>query len=707
MSIESEKVHLSLQETCRGWLFARLILLTTNESLHFIYQSMKKSIAVFLIISNCMFSVAALSQSAKIDSLLKSLGDSGQDTNRVNTLNQLCRDYNLAGEFEKAKKCSNDASILSQKLGFLPGKISASLNIGMTYFYEGNFNKALEYFKSAFDESSKANYKKGIANSSNNLGLTFTYQQKYSEALKFHGEALKAYQELNDTLGLSRSYNNHGIIYEEQGNYTEALKYYLSALQMADKLHDMKAIGDAYFNIANVYSGSKSYSEALVNYSKALKQYEKIDFKQGTALCYVNIGLKYQELDSLESGIAYTQKGYVILEAIGDKTSAADTKNTLGHMYVELGNYSKALDNFTTALKVFSEINDTLHMSTSYRGFGEVYFHMGQYNESLKYFTLSLELARVVGNKSNIANCYGSIAEVYEKKNDFKNAYLNHKLYFALSDSLLNETKSHQLAEMQTRFETEKKDIEIVLLNKDKAIQNAEIKKQKLLKFSFIGGFGLVILMLLFGYRIYRTQQNIRLQSIRNKISGDLHDDIGSTLNSISIYSEVARKKDEQQDEALEMIGEASRKIIDAMSDIVWTVNPENDSFEKIIFRMKSLAYNLFRAKKIEFSFHSDESLNEKKLSLDERRNFYLIFKEAINNLVKYSNATRAAITLTNEKNVIRLSIRDDGIGFDLSGDTQGNGLKNMKRRAEEVQAEFKIESVKGNGTQIELILKA
>jgi signal transduction histidine kinase len=199
----------------------------------------------------------------------------------------------------------------------------------------------------------------------------------------------------------------------------------------------------------------------------------------------------------------------------------------------------------------------------------------------------------------------------------------------------------------------------------------------------------------------------LRLHDIRNRIAGDLHDDIGSTLNSISIYSEVARKNDEHHDEALEMIGDASRKIIEAMSDIVWTINPENDSFEKIIFRLKSLAWNLFRAKKIEFTFHADEILNEKKLSLEDRRSFYLIFKEAVNNLVKYSNATRASITLTNENNRIRLRIRDDGVGFDTSQENAGNGLKNMKRRADEMKAEFLIESNIGGGTQVELILKA
>ena len=115
----------------------------------------------------------------------------------------------------------------------------------------------------------------------------------------------------------------------------------------------------------------------------------------------------------------------------------------------------------------------------------------------------------------------------------------------------------------------------------------------------------------------------------------------------------------------MNMIGESSRKVIDAMSDIVWTINPDNDSFEKIILRMRSLSYNLFRAKKIEFSFRADESLHGLKLSLEKRRNFYLIFKETINNLMKYSQAARASVLLTHHSNTIALVVRDDGIGFD------------------------------------------
>ena len=214
-----------------------------------------------------------------------------------------------------------------------------------------------------------------------------------------------------------------------------------------------------------------------------------------------------------------------------------------------------------------------------------------------------------------------------------------------------------------------------------------------------------VTVYLLYSFYRFRLNQVLRLQVIRNKIASDLHDDIGSTLNSISIYSEVARQDAAMHEHALSMIGESSRKIIDAMSDIVWTINPENDNFENIILRMRSLTYNLMRAKNIEHTFHANELLNSRNLSMEDRRNFYLIFKEALNNMVKYSGATKAQILLMEEKNRIKLTVRDNGIGFDTTLQSNGNGLKNMRIRAEEMKALLKIESEKGSGTNIELTL--
>ena len=193
---------------------------------------------------------------------------------------------------------------------------------------------------------------------------------------------------------------------------------------------------------------------------------------------------------------------------------------------------------------------------------------------------------------------------------------------------------------------------------------------------------------------------------MRNNIARDLHDDIGSTLNSISIYSEVAKQQAGKEIPALEMIGINSRKIIESMSDIVWTINPENDPFEKIIVRMRSFAHHLLKAKKVEYTFEADEKLNSIALPMQVRKNFYLVFKESVTNVVKYSEASRVAISLYEENKNIILRIRDNGKGIPVNAETQGNGLLNMRRRAEEIDADLNIVSANGGGTGIELKLK-
>ena len=214
------------------------------------------------------------------------------------------------------------------------------------------------------------------------------------------------------------------------------------------------------------------------------------------------------------------------------------------------------------------------------------------------------------------------------------------------------------------------------------------------------------VVLIFYGLYWYRLQQIKKLQIVRNNLASDLHDDIGSTLNSISIYSEVAKQQAGKEIPALDLIGLNSRKIIESMSDIMWTINPENDSFEKIIIRMRSFAYQLLKAKKVEYTFEVDEKLNSIALPMQVRKNFYLVFKEAITNVVKYSEASRVSIDLFEKNKIIVLKIRDNGKGIPVNAQTLGNGLMNMTRRAKEISAELNIISANGGGTEIELMLK-
>ena len=206
----------------------------------------------------------------------------------------------------------------------------------------------------------------------------------------------------------------------------------------------------------------------------------------------------------------------------------------------------------------------------------------------------------------------------------------------------------------------------------------------------------------------YRKRNREAVSTMRKKIASDLHDDIGSTLNSISVYSEIASKQMETNAEntrsLLEKMGIASRNMIDTMNDIVWAVNPKNDYFENILSRMQYFAAELLSGKDILFHFTVDEKTKNIRLSMGKRKNVYLIFKESVTNAYKYSHGKTVTVSIGLQLGDLVMSIVDDGDGFEIKDRTgAGNGLKNMKARAKEINARLEISGVLMQGTRIEL----
>ena len=212
--------------------------------------------------------------------------------------------------------------------------------------------------------------------------------------------------------------------------------------------------------------------------------------------------------------------------------------------------------------------------------------------------------------------------------------------------------------------------------------------------------------------RELQLQHNLTEQ--RQRISRDLHDEVGSTLTSIGVFSEIALQQvssnSPQTVPVLNRIGDASRSLVDTINDIVWVINPKNDKFEDIILRMRLFAADLLMTKNVDIDFTVDEQLDKVNLSVEQRKQFYLIFKEAINNVFKYAECRTLKIKIELDGSLIKMSIVDNGKGFDISNPKNGNGLKTMRERAEILSkgllTENKgivIESQIGQGTIIKM----
>lgn len=199
-----------------------------------------------------------------------------------------------------------------------------------------------------------------------------------------------------------------------------------------------------------------------------------------------------------------------------------------------------------------------------------------------------------------------------------------------------------------------------------------------------------------------------KMENTRNKIAQDLHDDIGSTLSSILLYSSAAQKKTRFKNgeaaETFSKISKIANTMMDEMSDIIWAINPVQDSMDKILKRMHYYAAPLILAQNMQFDFKFNEDIKQLHLGLEKRKNLFLIFKESINNALKYSEGTNIFVKLYRTDGCLHMLVKDNGKGFTNPSEI-GNGLNNMKIRAEDVEGKLEITSQENDGTTIHVTM--
>lgn len=227
-------------------------------------------------------------------------------------------------------------------------------------------------------------------------------------------------------------------------------------------------------------------------------------------------------------------------------------------------------------------------------------------------------------------------------------------------------------------------------------------------------GLMLVALILaIYSIYRYRLAQWMRVERMRNQIAQDLHDEIGSTLSSIGLYSAVMQKSQEtfspKTKEILENIVTNTSGMMEQMNDLVWTIKSDNDYLEQVINRMRAFGVSITEPKDIRLHFTSEDNLDRLKMPMDDRKNLYLLFKEAANNAVKHSGCNNLFVAISKNDGMLRVQIRDDGQGFDpgaiddQANSLSGNGLNNIKFRAQQLKATLHLVSEMGQGTTIEL----
>ena len=225
--------------------------------------------------------------------------------------------------------------------------------------------------------------------------------------------------------------------------------------------------------------------------------------------------------------------------------------------------------------------------------------------------------------------------------------------------------------------------------------------------FASIGLIGLAIGGIFLLINRTRLRQQMKELELRNQIAADLHDEVGSSLSSIHMLSQIANKKqteDASQKEILERMSVNAQETMDKMGDIVWMIKPGESEGSSLKNRMERFAQEVCSSKNISLDMELGK-LETLKLSMPQRKNLYLIFKEALNNAAKYSGTEKISVSIKEENKKLLFTLKDFGKGFDASSIKKGNGLDNMQNRAKELNGELNIASAIGEGTTILLTM--
>lgn len=412
---------------------------------------MKKLLIAYFLITL----ISAFSQNAKTDSIIKSLNTLKEDSNKVNTLNKLSRKFKDYNPDSSALFCEK-ALQLSKKIEFKKGEIHALLMLGLLEQRKGNFDLAIKIFEEALALSISTNNKIEEARTLGSIGDMYYEQQKLPEAMRNYIEALNAFEKLKiKDSRISNLYGQLGLLNFMQGNTKRSLEYLYSGLALNLKLGEPVSIGYSHIYIGNIFGDSRQFDSSNTHYLEA----------------------------------------YKLLKNAGDKNGLNSVVANIGQNYNELGEYKKAIEYFTEAMQGCVEIQDKASEANAFINIGSAYCNLKDYNNALQQFDQAIRIATEIKSAAILKYVYRSMSYTYNEKGDHRRAYDFLLRHLEIKDSLFSEESRSQVAEMETKYQSEKKELQIKNLENEKELKAAEIKRERLLKYSGFGALGAAVII--------------------------------------------------------------------------------------------------------------------------------------------------------------------------------------------------------------------
>lgn len=548
---------------------------------------------------------------------------------------------------------------------------------------KNDFQKSIDFAVRARELAIKNNLAKEVARSYLNSGTAYYFQGSHEQALSDYVQARRVYEQLNDRAGEVDVLNEIGTLEKKNGHLDNSEKSLTRALEISKELADSSRVANSLNNLGHCYEMKGALDRAMKLYREST----------------------------------------VIKERQKEWFAASFNYDNMANVLSRQGKYADAQKYYEKEMAIFKRLGDRMNYAIAINNLGEMYKMKGDLPAARVYFNESLAISTEIGFKDLRRHIYGMLSETYASENEYRKAFDYYVRATQLKDSIFNEQKNQQIIDIQARYETEKKENQIRLLQQENELKDFGLRQNRL----FILGLVLALLaILIVGFLLYnriKLKQNLELEATRaslrehqleaviksqeeerRRFAADLHDGLGQIISALRLNLSREVVENKTIDQALGLLNEMNGEI----RNIAFNLMPHALMTEGLEAALGQFAARINRTGKINIILSTFNLARE--IPSDHKIALYRICQEWVNNVIKYSGADTINLQLVQHPDELVVTIEDNGSGFD-PGDldkSQGNGWKNINSRAALIKGQIEIDSQPGRkGTTLLLSVPA
>jgi signal transduction histidine kinase len=610
-------------------------------------------------------------------------------------------------------------------------KVELYINAGQQ-FETNEPEIAKQYYRMANELSKKLNYKLGRIKYITNYTFVLNMQGYFDSSLLLNLQSVELSRQIKDSVYLAKTLFNTGSSYRLKEDYENAVKYYEEGKKLFESFGDRRMIAQTYDILQNLFTGMKQYRKGLEYGKKAIKELTEIDNPAMLGTAYNNLGLNYVNLLQLDSAKTCFNQALAIALETNDQNMEVNAYLNMGDVFVQQGDYRSLKTYMEKAVKISKEMNFYESEAIALKGLSFYFQYSKNYASAKSYADSALALTFKYDFRNERQKLYTHLSNLSYSVQDMDKGQYYALQSKVLGDSILNETIQKNTLEIEKKYETEKKENQIIKLEADQKVQQLLIKQKSTLNYILIGAAISLFIVVLLSYRNYKQKQKLQQQRIseletqqqltateavlkgeeqeRTRLAKDLHDGLGGMLSGIkysfnTMKGNLVMTPDNAQ--AFERSMDMLDSSIKEMRRVAHNMMPEALVKFGLDTALKDFCNEINLTGVLRISYMS---INIENVMIDQTTaiTVYRIVQELINNTIKHSGAANAIVQLTNSNNILSLTVEDDGKGFDknLLNAAEGIGWSNIQNRVDFLKASLDVKTENGKGTSVLIELK-